>query len=245
MNYLIYLFTIILLAGCNPAKKQKKEANNNETEWVSLFDGETLNGWHLYNGDVPEKFWSVEDGVLKFNPPTEKEDKGRSYNIVTDDEYTNFELSLEWKISEGGNSGIFWGVVEDPDLSEPYYTGPEVQILDIDKAKYDPAREKEDEFYQPGALYDLSRPSEQVAKPAGMWNHVVIHINHEKNHGHVVLNSVKIHEFPVNGEQWEKMIAGSKFKDWSKFGIYKTGKIGLQDHGNPVAFKNIKIKNLR
>ena len=70
MNHLIYLFTIILLAGCNPAKKQKKEANNNETEWVSLFDGETLNGWHLYNGDVPEKFWSVEDGVLKFHPPT-------------------------------------------------------------------------------------------------------------------------------------------------------------------------------
>ena len=149
------------------------------------------------------------------------------------------------EISEGGNSGIFWGVVEDPDLSEPYYTGPEVQILDIDKAKYDSSREKEDEFYQPGALYDLSRPSEQVAKPAGMWNHVVIHINHEKNHGHVVLNSVKIHEFPINGVQWEKMIAGSKFKDWSKFGTYKTGKIGLQDHGNPVAFKNIKIKNLR
>ena len=169
-----------------------------------MFDGETLNGWHLYNGDVPEKFWSVEDGVLKFHPPTEKEDKGRSYNIVTEEEYTNFELSLEWKISEGGNSGIFWGVVEDPDLSEPYYTGPEVQILDIDKGKYDPAREKEDEFYQPGALYDLSRPSEQGAK----------------------------------------MIAGSKFKDWSKFGTYKTGKIGLQDHGNPVAFKNIKIKNL-
>lgn len=244
MTSIKYLFIITLLVGCTPAKKQKTEMGDKETDWVSLFDGKTLNGWHLYNGESPAEFWTVEDGALKFNPPSEKKDTDPVYNIVTNETFTNFELSLEWKISEGGNSGIFWGVIEDPELSEPYYTAPEVQVLDMGDPKYDPAREKEDEFYQAGALYDLVKPTKQVAKPAGNWNHVVIHVDHKNNHGHVILNDIKIHTFPVHGEQWEKMIAGSKFKDWTKFGVSKTGKIGLQDHGNPVWYKHIKIKNL-
>ena len=231
--------TVAGLLGCEPQADSLPGVVDQQDDaiWTDLFAGGLKNWMSISGGSVGDE-WQFDGGVVMLSA-------AGGGDILTRQLYEDFELQIEWKISEGGNSGIFWGVVEDPDLSEPYYTGPEVQILDIDKAKYDSSREKEDEFYQPGALYDLSRPSEQVAKPAGMWNHVVIHINHEKNHGHVVLNSVKIHEFPINGVQWEKMIAGSKFKDWSKFGTYKTGKIGLQDHGNPVAFKNIKIKNLR
>ena len=110
--------------------------------------------------------------------------------------------------------------------------------------KYDPAAEKEKEYYEAGALYDLVKPSQQVAKPAGMWNHILLHIDHNNNHGHVVLNDVKIVEFPVHGETWEKMISESKFSEWKEFGISKVGKIGLQDHGNTVWYRNIKIKEL-
>ena len=119
------------------------------------------------------------------------------------------------------------GVIETPDYSEPYYTGPEIQVLDMGDPKYDPAAEKEKEYYEAGALYDLVKPSQQVAKPAGMWNHVLLHIDHNNNHGHVVLNDVKIVEFPVHGETWEKMISESKFSEWKEFGISKVGKIGL------------------
>ena len=110
--------------------------------------------------------------------------------------------------------------------------------------KYDPAADKEKEYYEAGALYDLARPSEQVAKPAGIWNHVVLHINHGKNQGHVLLNDVKIVEFPVHGDAWNQMIEGSKIKDWENFGVARIGKIGLQEHGNTVWYRNIKIKEL-
>ena len=242
MKYLTTLFIILNLFACQTNSNKKKEIKASH-EWISLFDGKSFNGWHLYNGGSPEGGWSIEEKAMKFSPENKQAGDG-SANIVTDKSFTNFELSLEWKISKAGNSGFFWGVVETPDFSEPYYTGPEIQILDMGNPKYDPAADKEKEYYEAGALYDLARPSEQVAKPAGMWNHIVLHINHENNQGHVVLNDVKIVEFPVHGEDWEKMISESKFKDWKKFGMSRIGKIGLQDHGNSVWYRNIKIKEL-
>ena len=243
MKCLIVLFIKLSLFSCQTNSNKKKETKASH-EWVSLFDGESFKGWHLYNGGGPEGAWSIEDQAMKFSPENKQACDG-SANLVTDKSFTNFELSLEWKISKAGNSGIFWGVVETPDFSEPYYTGPEIQVLDMGNPKYDPAAEKEKEYYEAGALYDLARPSEQVAKPAGMWNHVVLHIDHNKNHGHVVLNDVKIVEFPVHGEAWKKMVQGSKFRDWESFGVSRIGKIGLQDHGNTVWYRNIKIKEIK
>ena len=242
MKSLITLFIIFGLFACqtNSSKKKERIASN---EWFFLFDGESFDEWHLYNGGKPSRAWSIEDQAMKFSPENKRAGDG-SANLVTNKFFTSFELSLEWKISKSGNSGIFWGVIETPDFSEPYYTGPEIQVLDMGSPKYDQKAEKEKEYYEAGALYDLVRPSEQVAKPAGKWNHVVLHVNHKKNQGYVVLNDVKIVEFPVHGYNWNKMVKGSKFKDWENFGVSKIGKISLQDHGNTVWYRNIKIKEL-
>ena len=173
---------------------------------------------------------------MKFTPD---EDGGK--NIVTKDEYTNFKLSLEWKISEGGNSGIFWSVYEDSAYNEAYQTGPEIQVLDNERH---PDAQANPKFHQAGALYDLVQPSSDVCKPAGEWNKCVIMVDHKNNEGWVELNDTRIVEFEPHGEQWDSLVAGSKFADWEGFGAYRTGKIGLQDHGDIVAYRNIKIKAL-
>ena len=211
--------------------------NQDKEEVTMLFNGENLDGWKAYNSDEITQ-WKVEDGVLSFTP-AEGERSG-SENLITEKEFTNFELSLEWKISEGGNSGIMWGVQEDEKFDEPYLTGPEIQVLDNQKhpdAKNGPIR-------QAGALYDMVPASKDVTKPAGEWNKVIIRIDHETNSGSVTLNGEKITEFPVHGEEWDKMVQGSKFKGWEDFGKHRTWHIALQDHDDKVWFRNIQIREL-
>ena len=166
------------------------------------------------------------------------------HDLVTDKIFKNFQLSIEWNISEGGNSGIFWGVQEGENVNKPYSTGPEIQILDNERH---PDAKANPKFHQAGALYDLVQPSKDVCKPAGEWNHVLLTIDHNKNQGSVVLNGTKIVEFPLRGEKWDKLVANSKFNDkceFDRFARLRSGKIGLQDHGNKVSFRNIKIRKL-
>ena len=118
---------LVLIGGISSTNAQEKN------EWVSLFDGKTLNGWHQYNGTEIGDEWSVNEGELTFQPKENRQWGDGGKNIVTDKEYTSFILSLEWKISEAGNSGIFWGVKEGEAYGEPYVTGPEIQILDFYK----------------------------------------------------------------------------------------------------------------
>ena len=112
----------------------------------------------------------------------------------------------------------------------------------MDDERHPDAKNGEDRLA--GSLYDIVPPSEKVVKPAGEWNSVELMINHKTKQGHVIQNGTKIVEFPVEGPEWDKLIANSKFADWEDFAAFKTGKIGLQDHGNVVAFRNIKIKEL-
>lgn len=212
-----------------------------DNDWTTL----SLDHWQAFKGGEVSKFWKTEGDEIVFTPPTaedrKKPDGGRaSFNIVTKKEYTNFVLSLEWKMSDTGNSGIMWGVSEDSMYREPYQTGLEIQLLDNDKhpdAKNGPTR-------QAGALYDLVAPPEDVTKPIGEWNNAVITINHDTNEGTSMLNGVEVAKFPVNGEALQTLLKGSKFDGWDGFGGYKTGKIALQDHGDVVSFRNIKIKEL-
>ena len=238
---------ILLVSSCAQQKKEQKAektvmeepVEKQQNEWEVLFDGTSLDDWHFYNSGDVEAPWKLEDGAMVFYPP-EEYPEGMSYNIVTDKEYTNFVLSLEWKVSEGGNSGIFWGVLEDEKFGQPYQTGPEIQVLDDERHP----DAKNGTTHQAGALYDMIAPSEKVVKPAGQWNAVELTVNHQTNEGAVVLNGTKIVEFPVHGEAWDAMVVDSKFSDWEGFGAYQTGKIGLQDHGDIVAYRNIKIKEL-
>ncbi len=243
--------TVIALAlsffACKQTKKQEvvqeelaveENVEKVSNDWQVLFDGSSFDGWHGYLSDQVSNVWKLEDGAMVFYPP--KERNGESYNIVTDKEYTNFILSLEWKVNEGSNSGIFWGVYEDSKYGQPYETGPEIQVLD--NIAHPDA--KNGTTHQAGALYDMIAPSKDVVKPVGEWNTCVITIDHDTNAGSVVLNGEKIVEFPVHGEAWDAMVAKSKFADWEGFGNYTTGKIGLQDHGDIVAYRNIKVKEL-
>ncbi|HMC01575.1 MAG TPA: DUF1080 domain-containing protein [Flavobacteriaceae bacterium] len=243
---IILLILFLAFVACKDQPKKETEtiseevvttevATEQEKEWVSLFDGKTLNGWHVYNGGDINSHWKVEDGVLAF--------VGRKgspeYNIVTDKEYTNFKLSLEWKISEGGNSGIILGVVEDERFPSPYTTGIEIQVLDNEK-------HPDGKFpnHNAGALYDLIVPPSNIAKPVGEWNTCEIYINHNTNEGKAWLNGTLTAEFPLSGKKWEEMIANSKFKDWEYFAKSKTGRICLQDHEDKVWYRNIKIQEL-
>ncbi len=213
------------------------DKNVQESGWISLFDGKTFDGWHLYQSDEITDEWQIEDGILVFNP--QKGNTDGLKNLVTDKTFTNFKLSLDWKISKAGNSGIFWSVYESPEYSVPYLTGPEIQILDNLEHP-----DREDESHRAGALYDMIIPSKNAVKEVGEWNNCVIEINHKTNSGKVWLNDIHIISFPVNGPKWDEMVSKSKFKDWEGFGKYQTGRIGLQDHGDKVSFRNIKIKEL-
>ena len=243
------LFVALAIAvACKDKPKENKEevqeemtetVGEKESEWTTLFDGESFDGWHMYNGGAVTEPWKLEDGAMVFYPPEERPE-GASYNLVSDQEFTDFVLTLDWKIAEGGNSGIFWAVKEDEKYGQPYLTGPEIQVLDNER--HPDAKNGDDRLA--GALYDMVSPSKDVTNPAGEWNTVELMINHKTNEGHVVLNGTKIVEFPVQGTGWDELIADSKFADWEDFAAFTTGKIGLQDHGDMVAFRNIKIKEL-
>ncbi|MGB1971765.1 MAG: 3-keto-disaccharide hydrolase [Flavobacteriaceae bacterium] len=233
--YVMGLFSLVMLTS------HAQGESSNTGQWIELFDGKTLNGWHQYNGGAVGDEWSVSQGVLSFSPKEKRNWDNGGKDIVTDQDFTSFVLSLEWKISEAGNSGIFWGVKEDEKYREPYMTGPEIQILDNDRHPDALANPK---FHQAGALYDLVQPIAEVCKPAGEWNHVILSIDHAHNSGYVVLNGTEIVRFPLQGRMWRKKVKNSKFKGWKGFGKFKSGKIGLQDHGDKVAFRKIKIKKL-
>ncbi len=244
-----------LCLGCKQTVKEDKAPEQGATEivaatidkgnvdpnegWKVLFDGTSLDGWKTYNQQSPPEHWKIEDGALVFNPPANRA-KGVSYNLVTTGEFDNFVLSLEWKISEAGNSGVMWGVQELEKFRQPYETGPEVQVLDNERHPDG----KNGTSHQAGALYDMVSPSTDVTKPVGEWNTMVITIDYGNNKGNVVLNDVQVVDFQLANEVWNDMVSKSKFAGWEGFGKFSKGKLALQDHGDKVAFRNIKIKEL-
>jgi hypothetical protein len=197
---------------------------------TTLFDGETTNGWHSYLKTGPGA-WKVVDGALQ--PDLKAEGQG---DLLTDKEYENYELSLKWKIAEGGNSGIIIGVHEDTMFNDTYMTGIEMQVLDDQKAT-----DNKKPTHLAGALYDMMAPSIH-AKPAGKWNKVKI----RKLNGHLTfwLNGDKAIEVQIGSPEWNEMLGKSKFRFWKSFAAYPKGHIALQDHGAVVSFRNIKIKEL-
>lgn len=246
MRALITLMAIIItLVSCKTKTQKQLEDETvasehveveEASEWISLFDGSSFDNWRGYLKDSMPHEWTIKDGAMVFTPG---EEGGK--NIITKEKFTNFILSLEWKISEGGNSGIFWGIFEDEKYNQPYNTGLEVQVLDNERH---PDAKANPKFHQAGALYDLVQPMHDVCKPAGEWNLCVIEVNHDVNKGSVTLNGTEIVNFPLHGDHWDAMVENSKFKGWEGFGKYQTGHIGLQDHGDKVWYRNIKLKPL-
>ena len=201
-------------------------------EWIDIFDGKSFDGWHGYNKDEVGPAWQIEDGAMVLD-----KSKGKAGDIISDEAYQNFELTLEWKISECGNSGIFFNVVESPKYHSPWLTGPEMQILD--NSCHPDAKI---ETHRAGDLYDMIQTSVVNVKPAGEWNK--INIRSLDNEVTFWQNDEQVVQFTMHDESWDKMVSESKFKSMPDFGKARGGKIGLQDHGDKVWFRNIRIKKL-
>ena len=216
------------MIGCSASKNA-----NSQSGFRPLFDGKTTAGWHAYGKTTAPSAWKAEDGTLHFVPGTK--DGG---DLVTDEEFDNFHLKLEWKISPKGNSGIIFYVHEDPSkFKRTYNTGPEMQVLDNDGHADGKINQ-----HRAGDLYDLIASSEEPVKPVGEWNQAEIISN--KGKLDFFLNGKKVVSTTMWDDNWKKMIAGSKFASWPGFGTYQSGKIALQDHGDHVWYRNIMIKKL-
>lgn len=207
-----------------------------QKKFTPLFDGKTTNGWHSYGKTTVGSAWKIDKGVLHFDPSAAK--NGQGGDLVTNKEYSNFHLKLDWKVAPKSNSGIIFFVHEDPiKYKNTYETGLEMQVLDNDghpDGKIDKHRA--------GNLYDLIKNDIEPVKPVGEWNTAEIISN--KGKLTLILNGITVVETTLWDANWKKLVAGSKFKDWSDFGTFKTGKIALQDHGELVWFRNIEIKEL-
>lgn len=206
--------------------------------WMLLFDGETTDGWRGYGKETfPEGGWVIEDGTLRCIGSGEGEAGGRGGDIIYDQKFRDFHLKLEWKISEGGNSGIFY-LGQELEGEPVWKSAPEMQILDNER--HIDAQLGKDGNRQAGSLYDLIPAKPQNAKPAGEWNLVEVMVYQ----GTVVhkMNGEQVLEYHLGTSDWNALVGGSKFAEFTEFGKYIEGYIALQDHGNDVWFRNIKIK---
>jgi hypothetical protein len=252
------LFSLIILVSCGPQPKKEGEVQKEEKKemeqkpntlsqaeiddgWVLLFDGENTDGWRAYDRDsFPEKGWEIVDGTLHVIGSGKGEAGGGGGDIIYDKMFDNFELALDWKVSEGGNSGIFYLAKEIPG-TPIWKSAPEMQILDNEK--HLDAKLGKDGNRQAGSLYDLIPAVPQNANPAGEWNKVKILVYK----GTVVhfMNGEPVLEYHLWTDDWKNMVAESKFANWEEFvNTADKGYIGLQDHGDDVWFRNIKIKEL-
>lgn len=224
-----------------PAVNTLSEAEQKEG-WKLLFDGQSLSGWHAFKKDTISPDWQVQDGaiglVVAYNPDSTRQYGDMASDLVTDGEFGNFELQMEWKISPCGNSGIIYRSVEADKYGATYVTGPEMQVLD-DNCHPDAKIEK----HRSSDLYDLVSANPRPLKPVGEWNQVRVVAN--GNHVEHWLNGEKVVDVEMGTDEWNQMVQNSKWKEHAAyFAKAASGHIALQDHGNPVWFRNIKIREL-
>lgn len=245
MEKILSVLALVSLMACTssrePVRTDRPGASINDRPagptgqagWQSLFDGKTTHGWHVFNHKSDGSAWKVADGVLYLDA----EDKNGRGDLVTDETYENFDLQLEWKISPAGNSGIIFQVKEDPQYGATYVTGPEMQIIDNNghpDAKFPKHRA--------GDLYDLIACSKETVRPQGQWNRAEIIADHGQLD--LFLNGVKVVSTTQWDAGWDSLVVHSKFKNMPDFGKFQEGRIALQDHGEKVSFRHIRIKKL-
>ena len=232
---LLATFSTLVLLACSPAAETPNVLTSEEQQagWKLLFDGKTLEGWHLYNQGKQASAWKVENGELVYSADSahvEHED------LVTDQEFENYDFRFEWKISEEGNSGVFINVVEREDIPTAWASGPEYQLLDSLHPDYATHVKK-----RPGCLYNFSAQLEPVpARPAGEWNQG--RIVQQNGAVRFYLNDRLTAEQDLTSPAWKEMIAASGFSYFPDFGKVTKGRIGLQKWYKKVAFRNLKMK---
>ena len=230
-------FANLLAQSSAPAINTLSEKEKAEG-WKLLFDGQTTAGWRNFNSNKIGPAWKVSDGTLSLD--ASKKDNwqsGGGGDIITEGEYENFDFMVEWKIEACGNCGIIFDVKEDPQYKYVWNTGLEMQVLD-NTCHPDAKIIK----HRAGDLYDLISCSRETVKPADEWNQARILCNH--GNCELWLNGENVVKFRMHTPEWDTLVKNSKFKDMPDFGKATRGHISLQDHGNQVWFRNIKIKEL-
>ncbi|MEM7367887.1 MAG: DUF1080 domain-containing protein [Bacteroidota bacterium] len=233
------LSTLLLLSvlwlGCakkstNPQSEPSVDQTPAVDGWVSLLDGDLSNHWRNYKSKTLNPQWELKDGVLSLTGK-------KGGDIISKKQYESFELELDWKISPNGNSGIFFHVVEADSLGKVYHSGPEIQVLDNDGHK-----DGQIHTHRAGDNYDLQACSVETVKAVGEWNNFKLIVN--KGHVEHWLNGTKVVEYQLQSPEWQAQYAKSKFTKWPMYGRAGKGHIALQDHGDEVWYRNIRIKEL-
>lgn len=235
----------LFVSGCQQRNTETGASYNTLTEeektagWELLFDGATLSGWKRYNRDSIGPLWKVQDGMIVCNGSGLGEGSGdHGGSLMTTRTFGNFELTVDWKVEPGGNSGILYHVVEDTAYAHDYETGPECQVLD-DAGWKGELKESQ----KAGSNYDMFEASPgKKLNPAGEWNTCKI----VYNQGHVEhwLNGEKVVEFDEGSAEYQTRYQQSKWVDYPAWNLSKIGAISLQDHGANVYFRNIKVRML-
>ena len=197
--------------------------------WRLLFDGRTLDGWRGYQQQTAPEGWQVADGVLT--------KPGSAGDIVTNDQFGDFELSFDWKLEKGGNAGVFYRATEE--YEHIYWSGPEYQLLD--NPNHPDGRNP---LTSAGAAYGLYPPPDGVVKPAGEWNtsRILVRGNHVEHW----MNGQKLLEYELGSPDWAAKVKASKFGEWPNYGRAARGHIGIQgDHSGTLELRNVKLRELR
>lgn len=218
---------LVLAVPPPPPPQNVLTESERRDDWQLLFDGKSTAGWRGFKQEAMPAGWSVENGALAR--------VGEAGDIVTEEEFGDFELSLEWKIAAGGNSGVFFRVSEEHDYV--WETGPEMQILDNEGHG-----DGLDPRTSAGADYALHPPRWDATRPVGMWNQIRLicrgpHVEHW-------MNGKQLLEYELWTPEWNELVAGSKFASMPGYGKNRRGRIALQDHGDPVEFRNVKVRRL-
>ena len=229
-----FVLSIVFTISCNSGQQENKLSDQEQKEgWILLFNGKSLDGWHLYREGDTKSVWQVKEGELSCNPKNGKEHG----DLLTNEEFENFDLTFEWKMGDDGNSGVFINVLEMDSIPATWFSGPEYQLLGNANPDYPVANERS------GCLFGLSVQKTPVAiKPVGEWNQSRI----KQVNGKVefYLNGVLTTEEDFKSPSWFDKIKQSGFKDHPEFGKSTKGHIALQDWAKGISFRNIKIKKL-
>lgn len=220
--------------------KNDKDITTSEPEWQILFDGSGFEGWKQYGSDRIGSKWEILDSMLVVSNEADAIEKntGFGYSLMTAEQYANFELELEYRMSPGGNSGIMFRVQEDSAYFQDYVTGPEYQLLDDKDSPTESLPNR-----MTAALYDMYAPDGKLLNPAGEWNKVrIVADGNDIEHW---LNGTKVLEYTIGSEEFMSRKAGSKWADTESWAAFEKGHISLQDHGDKVEFRNIRIRELK
>ena len=224
------LLGVVLVLLATPLSAQEDNrltTTERAAGWQLLFDGNSLTGWRGYNSESMPTGWSAENGMLIRTGP--------GGDIITEQQFADFELSLEWLVGPSGNSGVLFRAVEGQE--EVYHSAPEMQILD--DAGHADGRSP---LTSAGSNYGLHGVPRGIVKSAGEWNTSrIVVVNNQVEHW---LNGDKVVEYELGSADWAQRVANSKFAQWPAYGRASRGHIGIQDHGDRVSFRNLKIREI-